>query len=623
MVTIITRSQWGALPPKKIDPDSFTPWLGGIVVHHEGAGNVSVDPHDKCAASVRQVQYDSMYYDIIGDIQTGIPAGYPGAKEPEYDDIPYNFVICKHGGIFEGRGVGRRSAANSQELTGANRDYYAVMGLIGSDDPVTPEMAAAFKDLCGYLQNECGAAGSRIVGHRDVRLKTYTECPGNLYPYIQRGDFYTPGGGTGGGPDSDTLHIYPRSAWGARPPKDVTTVDIGARTGFTVHYSDGPTTQSVRSIQNYHMDSNGWSDIGYNFLVDTSGRIFEGRGWYVQGAHAYGANTTHVGVCFIGESGDATDIALSAIRTLYEKAVDLTGHSLVQTYHGGLPGNSTDCPGAQLRAWVQGGMVATVRALDWATGSYSPPGSDSSGAAGGGMTQVRSVSAQQQAVNALGYSPALAVDGAWGPLTAAGVKWLQGKVGTPADGQWGPATETAYKAYAGGGSGGSSGGMTSVRSVVSQQYAVNALGYSPALTVDGAWGPLTDTGVRWLQGKVGTTADGQWGPATEAAYFGYIDDGAGLVVDGDFGAATIRATQRAIGVTVDGQWGPGSKRALQHHLNVWGNAGLIEDGDTGPATYRALQNFLNHMIGAGLTVDGGWGPATVKALQTALNQGRF
>jgi peptidoglycan hydrolase-like protein with peptidoglycan-binding domain len=619
MVTIISRGEWGAQAPKKIDQLPFTPWQGGVVVHHEGAGHVSVDPHDKCAALVRKIQDDSMHYDLVGDIAVEL-----GQKEPEYDDIPYNFLVCKHGGVYEGRGLGRRSAANGTEMPGANSDYYAVMGLIGSDDPVTPEMAAAFKDLCGYLQNDQDA-GIRIVGHRDVRPKTHTDCPGNLYPYVQNGSFYKAGAGTGGGPDDNTLYIYSRSAWGARPAKDVTTVDIGARTGFTVHYSDGPTTQSVRQIQNYHMDSNGWSDIAYNFLVDSSGRIFEGRGWYVQGAHAYGANTTHIGVCFIGEDGDATDIALSAIRTLYEKAVDLTGHTLAMTYHSGLPGNSTDCPGAMLRAWVQGGMVATVRPLDYATGSYSPPGTDSSGSTGGGMTQVRSVSAQQQAVNSLGYSPALAVDGAWGPLTAAGVKWLQGKVGTTADGQWGPATETAFKAYAGGGSGGSGSGgsMTSVRSVASQQQAVNELGYSPALTVDGAWGPLTAAGVRWLQTKVGTTADGQWGPATESAYYGYIDDGAGLVVDGDFGPATIRAVQRAVGVTVDGQWGPDSKRALQHHLNVWGNAGLVEDGSTGPATYRALQTFLNAMTGAGLAVDGAWGPGTVKALQNALNQGRF
>lgn len=62
-------------------------------------------------------------------------------------------------------------------------------------------------------------------------------------------------------------------------------------------------------------------------------------------------------------------------------------------------------------------------------------------------TGVRSVQAQQEAVNALGYTPKLAVDGDFGPLTEAGVMWLQEKVGVTADGVWGPVTEAAYKAY--------------------------------------------------------------------------------------------------------------------------------------------------------------------------------
>jgi CHAP domain/Putative peptidoglycan binding domain len=64
------------------------------------------------------------------------------------------------------------------------------------------------------------------------------------------------------------------------------------------------------------------------------------------------------------------------------------------------------------------------------------------------MTSIRSIKQQQEAVNALGHTPKLGVDGEWGPKTEAGVKWLQKKLGCGADGEWGPETERLFKARA-------------------------------------------------------------------------------------------------------------------------------------------------------------------------------
>jgi hypothetical protein len=54
------------------------------------------------------------------------------------------------------------------------------------------------------------------------------------------------------------------------------------------------------------------------------------------------------------------------------------------------------------------------------------------------------------------------------------------------------------------------------------QTAVNDLGYLPALTVDGVYGPATSAGVAYLQTMVGAAADGVFGPATRAAYNAYV-----------------------------------------------------------------------------------------------------
>lgn len=41
-------------------------------------------------------------------------------------------------------------------------------------------------------------------------------------------------------------------------------------------------------MQTFHMESKGWDDIGYNFMIGGDGAVYEGRGWDSQGAHTKG-----------------------------------------------------------------------------------------------------------------------------------------------------------------------------------------------------------------------------------------------------------------------------------------------------------------------------------------------
>jgi N-acetylmuramoyl-L-alanine amidase len=103
--------------------------------------------------------------------------------------------------------------------------------------------------------------------------------------------------------------IISRKEWAARPPK-ANPGKLPPEVPYAVIHHGGKnencTTPSgcaaiVRSYQNYHMDFNGWDDIGYNFVVGEDGSVYEGRGWDAVGAHAIPYNSKSIGICFIGD----------------------------------------------------------------------------------------------------------------------------------------------------------------------------------------------------------------------------------------------------------------------------------------------------------------------------------
>jgi hypothetical protein len=114
---------------------------------------------------------------------------------------------------------------------------------------------------------------------------------------------------------ADQPTIIRRRSWGANEairrssPSYATTLQAAV-----VHHTAGAAGNSpaesaaiVRGIQTYHVRGNGWNDIGYNFLVDRFGQVFEGRYGGIErnviGAHAQGFNTGSVGIALLGSYG--------------------------------------------------------------------------------------------------------------------------------------------------------------------------------------------------------------------------------------------------------------------------------------------------------------------------------
>jgi hypothetical protein len=115
-----------------------------------------------------------------------------------------------------------------------------------------------------------------------------------------------------------TPTIVPRAGWGAdeeivRAKPSLAPADrlaIVHHTAGTNSYTAAQAAAIVRGIEIYHVEGNGWNDIGYNFLVDRFGTVYEGRGGGIDknviGAHSEGFNTGTFGVALIGNYSHAT-----------------------------------------------------------------------------------------------------------------------------------------------------------------------------------------------------------------------------------------------------------------------------------------------------------------------------
>jgi hypothetical protein len=99
-------------------------------------------------------------------------------------------------------------------------------------------------------------------------------------------------------------------------------------TGGSDDYSCGDSAAIVRAIQKYEVKSTGLADIGYNFLVDRCGNLFEGRRGGVSravvGAHTYGFNARSLGVALIGDY-TAQKPPQAALRTIARLAAARLG----------------------------------------------------------------------------------------------------------------------------------------------------------------------------------------------------------------------------------------------------------------------------------------------------------
>ncbi|MEU8804110.1 MULTISPECIES: peptidoglycan recognition family protein [unclassified Spirillospora] len=164
--------------------------------------------------------------------------------------------------------------------------------------------------------------------------------------------------------------VHTRSEWGARPPTSTATVLDRAPDHIVVHHtaSANSTDYSLehafalsRSIQNFHMDGNGWSDTGQQLTISRGGHLMEGRNRSLAavnaGDHVVGAHTLNHNSHTIGIENEGIYMTQGPTGPLWDKLV-ATCAWLCDTYgldpHAAIVGhrdyNATACPGDVLYA---------------------------------------------------------------------------------------------------------------------------------------------------------------------------------------------------------------------------------------------------------------------------------
>lgn len=190
--------------------------------------------------------------------------------------------------------------------------------------------------------------------------------------------------------------IYSRAQWGANEKmRDARSLHYGTvKAGFVHHtvnannYTAAQVPALIRGIYAYHTQSRGWSDIGYNFLVDRFGRIWEGRYGGVTrnpvGAHTLGYNDVSFAMSAIGNFDIARPPAamLAAYGKLMAWKLSLSNISATATrinlhgkYFNAINGHrdagKTACPGRYLYAQLPN-IRAQAAAIQKAAQGYDP-----------------------------------------------------------------------------------------------------------------------------------------------------------------------------------------------------------------------------------------------------------
>jgi N-acetylmuramoyl-L-alanine amidase len=119
-----------------------------------------------------------------------------------------------------------------------------------------------------------------------------------------------------------------------------------------IHCADTPAAMDIglQEIRDWHVRGNGWSDVGYHYIIRRNGFIETGRDESRAGAHVKGRNANSIGICLVGGRGGpnytrhqwrSLESLVTTLKGRYPQA-DVRGHNELA---------ARSCPGFDAQTW--------------------------------------------------------------------------------------------------------------------------------------------------------------------------------------------------------------------------------------------------------------------------------
>lgn len=133
---------------------------------------------------------------------------------------------------------------------------------------------------------------------------------------------------------------------------------------IVIHCADTPSTMDIgaKEIRDWHVKDNGWSDIGYHYIIRRDGTLETGRNIETIGAHVSGHNKNSIGICLVGgkpignQKKDINLFTIEQLETLESLLFNLKG--FLQDMNVKIVGhckldNKKTCPNFDVQKWLK------------------------------------------------------------------------------------------------------------------------------------------------------------------------------------------------------------------------------------------------------------------------------